>query len=219
MPLPTRPLKFKLKYFQCQWLKLLQRTRKALAMCDQKQNSVRRYHCGIAGYSELWMPNLQNLPIWRRMHRLKKTRTDQENMLLPISRKRAFQESMAALEEGEDTEIEGDPIDEQPKPKNLAPKKLQKVEDKIEKKRRLKERTAALDEKFVDQGDQLIDVVRTMASKMGAGSENAKRLETVEAEVARVREVGEATAEKVNNSLPRLDQIFHLLQEMRNKAT
>ena len=138
--------------------------------------------------------------------------------MLPISRKRAFQESMAALEEGEDTEIEGDPIDEQPKPKNLAPKKLQRVEDKIEKKRRLKERAAALDEKFVDQGDQLIDVVRTMANKMRAGSENAKRLEMAEAEVARVREVGEAMAEKVDNSVARLDQIFHLLQEMRNKA-
>ena len=83
---------------------------------------------------------------------------------------------------------------------------------------RVLSKLAALDEKFVDQGDQLIDVVRTMASKMGTGSENAKRLETVEAEVARVREVGEATAEKVDNSVARLDQIFHLLQEMRNKA-
>ena len=83
---------------------------------------------------------------------------------------------------------------------------------------RVLSKLAALDEKFVDQGDQLIDVVRTMANKMRAGSENAKRLEMAEAEVARVREVGEATAEKVDNSVARLDQIFHLLQEMRNKA-
>jgi hypothetical protein len=40
----------------------------------------------------------------------RQTRNDQENMLLPISRKRTFQESMAALESEEDreTEIEGE---------------------------------------------------------------------------------------------------------------
>ena len=151
-----------------------------------------------------------------------RARSDQENMLLPISRKRAFQESMAALEECE--EADGDSA--------LPPsskKQLQKTvkEDKIEKKRRLKERATAFNERFVDQGDRLINVVEVMSSKIGplAGSaasatdsENTKRLAILEAKVSKVKEVGEAMAEQIDDSAVKLDQIFQILQEMRSKA-
>lgn len=174
----------------------------------------------------------------------RQTRNDQENMLLPISRKRTFQESMAALEseEDRDTEIEGEEqvLDSgnettvtitgsrlgQLKPTKQSRKAAEK-EEKIEKKRKLKERVTALDEKFVDQGDRLINVVEVMAGKMGTGTSGLenKRFEKLEAEVSKVKEVGEAMAEKVStmedkmgSSAVRLDQIFEMLQEMRNRT-
>ena len=51
---------------------------------------------------------------------------------------------MAALEESENAEMGGGSVGRRSKLQNLAQKQFRKVEDKIEKKRRLKEWTAAL---------------------------------------------------------------------------
>ena len=99
-------------------------------------------------------------------------RNDQENMLLPISRKRTFQESMAALEaeDDEDTETEGEEQASDLSLRRLKRTKQSRKQEKIEEKRRLKERVNAFDDKFVDQGDRLINVVEVMASKMGTST-------------------------------------------------
>ena len=101
-----------------------------------------------------------------------------EDILLPISRKRTFSESMAALDDGgDDTEVEGDSDGGGGggggggTPARPATKKQtsEEKDDSSETEEEI-ERVLALHERLVDQGDQLIAAAKLVASRLGSGS-------------------------------------------------
>lgn len=175
--------------------------------------------------------------------RVQRARMDRENILLPISRKRSFSDSMATLDDGGDIEdSDGDGTPGRP-PKKQTPSWRKEKDDNSETEEEM-ERALALDERFAEQGDRLIAAVTLVASKLGSGGGAASpsgvraeslsgsergRMGKLEAELKASREamrelgglVGEM-AERINTTEnkidAKLDRILGLLQEMRNKA-
>lgn len=146
-----------------------------------------------------------------------RAKIDQENMLLPMSKKRIFREAVAALSDSNKTELELSDLDAG---RHVIKKK--KKENVREKKRRLRERARALDEKYVKQGDCLVEAVQSISCSFGTGEKELnkervivleKETQTVRKEVAELKKTLSNTASKVDRILELLtkDNSFHIL--------
>jgi len=85
-----------------------------------------------------------------------RAKIDRENMLLLMSKKRIFRKAAAALTDSEETEPE---LKESDITVGKRISKRKKVEDARDRKRKLRDHAIALDEKYVDQGDRLVEAV------------------------------------------------------------
>ncbi|KAG0123473.1 hypothetical protein HOY82DRAFT_544232 [Tuber indicum] len=132
---------------------------------------------------------------------------DRENMLLPMSKKKVFREAVAALSDSNETEAEGSDSNEE---KPIT--KRQKVENIRERKRKLRDRATALDEKYVKQGDCLVEAVQSMSRtftvtgreeelEKGRVAGLVEETKSVAKEVAELRETLKDTSLKVDRIL------------------
>ena len=153
-----------------------------------------------------------------------KTKQDQQNMLLRMSKKRIFQEGLAALPVLRDSEQDSTSssrvqTDNEDIPRGQT--KKQRLEAKRDEKRNIQERKTAVDEKFTEQGDSMLGAVKELVQIMkedrqsvivGLGgdpvaeglSEQKERVEKLEAEqrhltneVKEMKEVALSTAANV----------------------
>jgi len=121
-----------------------------------------------------------------------------------MSKKRIFHEAAAALSDSEGTEPEvaggdiglGKPIS-----------KRKKVENARDRKRKLRDHAIALDKKYIDQGDRLVEAVQSMSKAFTTQDEQVEKdkIEEVEKEsqavgkeVAEIKETLQDTSSKVN---------------------
>lgn len=139
-----------------------------------------------------------------------KAKMDRENMLLPMSKKRVFREAVAALSDSNETEVELSDLDAG---RHVTKKK--KTENVREKKRRLRERATALDEKYVKQGDCLVEAVQSISRSFGTGEEewNKERVIVLEKETQTVRKEVAELKETLSNTSSKVDQILELLRK------
>lgn len=82
-----------------------------------------------------------------------------------------------------------------------------------EKKRRLREGATALDEKYVKQGDCLVEAVQSMSHSLGTGEEelNKERVIGLEKETQIVRKEVAELKETLSNTSSKVDRILELL--------
>ncbi|RPA94535.1 hypothetical protein L873DRAFT_1792970 [Choiromyces venosus 120613-1] len=122
-----------------------------------------------------------------------RAKLDQENILLLMLKKRTFREAAAALTNSDDTDTE-----------------RKKVENARERKRKLRDHGIALNEKYVKQGDSLVEAVQCMSQAFdlqdiqqddGRMTELEKESEIIHKEVAELKETVQDTSSKVNRIL------------------
>lgn len=133
-----------------------------------------------------------------------RAKMDRENMLLPMSKKRIFREAAAALTDSEETEPE---LKESDITVGRPISKRKKIEDTRDRKRKLRDRAIALDEKYVDQGDRLVEAVQSMSRAFATQDEVVenekiqeleKESQAVRREVAEIKETVQATSSKID---------------------
>ena len=141
-----------------------------------------------------------------------RAKMDRENMLLPSLKKRIFRKAAAALTDSEETEPElkesditvGKPIS-----------KRKKVGDAQDRKRKLRDRAIALDEKYVNQGDRLVEVVQSMSRAFATQDEivENKKIQELEKESQAVRREVADIKETVQDTSSKVDCILNLLSK------
>jgi len=123
-----------------------------------------------------------------------------------------FREAAAALTDSKETEPElkesditvGKPIS-----------KRKKVEDARDRKRKLRDRAIALDEKYVDQGDRLVEAVQSMSRAFTTQDEvvENEKIQKLEKESQAVCSEVAAIKEMVQDTSSKVDCILNLLSK------
>jgi hypothetical protein len=107
---------------------------------------------------------------------------------VPLSKKRIFEEAVAALHEDE-TESESDQSDQTPPVSTITvPQKRKSYDVQREKKRKIRDRSETFDEHHVKQGDEMIGLVKELVSHI-VGKKEARGPEWREAEEPEDREI------------------------------
>ena len=131
-----------------------------------------------------------------------KTKQDQQNMLLRMSKKRVFQEGLAVFPQfgasgssEQDSSRPGVQADDGNTSKGQI--KKQRLEAKRNEKRNIRERKTAIDEKFTEQGDLMLGAVKELVQIMKEDSVVVRN----NVAVARSDSVTEALSDSVTEVL------------------